>query len=742
MSTKNYQKIDLTITGMTCGACANRIEKGLKKLEGIKNANVNFALESATITYESPIISPTDIFNKLTQLGYSASQKVNETQNKNNKNKELLQQKNRFLFSALLAAPLLWTMFAHFSFTSFFGVPEIFMKPWFQLLLATPIQFIIGYPFYFGAYKALKNKSADMNVLVALGTSAAFFYSLYLVVKSNSLTHSHVTNLYFETSAVLITLILLGKYFEAKTKSQTSASIRSLIKLQAKTATVNRNGQEKIIPIEEVIVDDIVSIKPGEKIPVDGKIIEGATSIDESMLTGESLPVNKSSGQFVYGSTLNQFGFIKIKTEKIGQDSMLAQIIKIVSEAQNSKAPIQRIADRISGIFVPIVILIAIFTFLAWYYLFQPDEFSLAFENAIAVLVIACPCALGLATPTSIMAGSGRAAELGILFKGAEYLETTQKITTIVLDKTGTITKGKPEITDIQFFEIEEQPFLSYVGSAEKNSEHPLAVAIVKNFALKNIAFFPTDNFESMPGFGVRATINKKEVLVGTHQLIKKYEIIINPKYILEISAIEQQGKTVILVAIDGQFCGFIALADTIKESSPLAIKQFKKLGLEVIMITGDNSITAGGIAKQVGIDHVMAEVLPGGKAKQIQLLQSQGKIVAMVGDGINDAPALATANIGIAIGSASDIAIETAHISLIRNDLTAVVDAIMISKKTLTNIKQNLFWALAYNSLGIPIAAMGYLAPWVAGAAMAFSSISVILNALRLQKASTKLSV
>jgi Cu+-exporting ATPase len=735
MASKNYQKIDLNVTGMTCGACAIRIEKGLNNLAGVKNATVNFALESASVTYESSLLSPADIFNKFTKLGYSAVEKTNTTKTENIKNKELIQQKNRFLFSAILSAPLLWTMFAHFSFTSFIWVPDLFMKPWFQLLFAIPVQFIIGFPFYLGAYKSLKNKSADMNVLVAIGTSAAFFYSLYLVIKNNSFTHAHASNLYFETSAVLITLILLGKYFEAKTKSQTSSSIRSLIKLQAKTALIIRDGQEKIVPLEEVIVNDIVSIKPGEKIPVDGTITEGTTSIDESMLTGESLPVNKTVGQLVYGSTLNQLGFIKIKTEKIGQDSMLAQIIKIVSEAQNSKAPIQRIADQISGVFVPIVVFLALLTFLVWYYFINPGEFSLAFENTIAVLVIACPCALGLATPTSIMAGSGRAAELGILFKGAEYLETTQKINTIVLDKTGTITKGKPEVTNIQFINIEEPLFLSYVGSAEKNSEHPLAESIVKNFTLKNIPFYPTEDFESIPGYGLRAFINKKEVLVGTHKLMNKYEVSINPKYIQEIAELEQQGKTVMLVSIGRQFSGFVAVADTIKESSPLAIKQFKDLGLEVIMITGDNSRTAKGIAQQVGIEHVMAEILPSGKAEQIKILQSQGKIVAMVGDGINDAPALATANIGISIGSASDIAIETAHISLIRKDLTTVVDAILISKKTLTNIKQNLFWALAYNSIGIPIAAMGYLAPWVAGAAMAFSSISVILNALRLQK-------
>jgi len=738
MNDKNLQTIDLNISGMTCGACANRIEKGLNKLEGVQSANVNFALETATITYEAPLLTTTRIFNKITQLGYTASQKTTDKINEPEKRKELIQHRNRLLFAAILSAPLLWTMFAHFSFTSFMFVPEIFMKPWFQLALATPIQFIIGFPFYSGAFKAIKNKSADMNVLVAIGTSAAFFYSLYLVFKHNSFMHSHATDLYFETSAVLITLILLGKYFEIKTKTQTSASIRSLIKLKAKTAVVLKDGIETNIPIEEVQVNDIVAIKPGEKIPVDGIIIEGSTSIDESMLTGESLPVNKSLGHLVYGSTLNQFGFIKIKTEKIGQDSMLSQIIKIVSQAQNSKAPIQRIADRISGIFVPIVLLIAAITFCTWYFLIQPDEISYAIENAVAVLVIACPCALGLATPTSIMAGSGRAAELGILFKGAEYLESTQKITTIVLDKTGTITKGKPEITDIHYFDIDEGTFFTAVGSVEKNSEHPLASAIVKSLALKNITFCPLEHFESLPGFGVIAIINSKEVLVGTQQLIKKNKIEITATHSHLISTLEQQGKTVVLVAIEKKLCGFIALADTTKESSAKAVEQFKKLGLEVIMITGDNAKTANSIAKQVGIDQVLAEVLPDGKAKEIQLLQSKGKIVAMVGDGINDAPALATANIGFAIGSASDIAIETAPISLIRNDLTAVVDAFIISKKTMLNIKQNLFWALAYNCLGLPIAAMGLLAPWVAGTAMAFSSISVVLNALRLQKTAT----
>jgi Cu+-exporting ATPase len=571
-----------------------------------------------------------------------------------------------------------------------------------------------------------------MDVLVALGTSAAYFYSLYMSIKEWG---SHSVELYYETSAVLITLIILGKLFESKAKGRSSEAIKKLMGLQAKTARVVRDGIEKEILLEEVIVGDIVYVKPGEKIPVDGEIVEGNSALDESMLTGESVPVDKSIGDLVTGATINKNGFLKIKATKVGRDTVLSQIIKVVEEAQGSKAPIQRLADQISGVFVPIVVGIAVITFLIWYLWISPGEFSVALEKLIAVLVIACPCALGLATPTSIMAGSGRAAEYGILFKGGEHLETTQKITTVLLDKTGTVTTGKPVLTDVLVEKsVDEEEFLYLIGTAEKRSEHPLAEAIVNGIEEKGIQLGELDEFEAIPGFGIKAIIQSKEVLVGTRKLMNVNNIDARAALPL-MEELEKIGKTVMLVSINGQYAGMVAVADTIKSSSKNAITRLIEMGLEVIMITGDNERTAKNIAEQAGIENVIAEVLPDGKANEVKKLQQLGKKVAMVGDGINDAPALAMADIGMAIGTGTDVAMEAADITLIRGDLNSIADAIFMSKKTIRNIKQNLFWAFAYNVIGVPIAAMGFLAPWVAGAAMAFSSVSVVLNALRLQR-------
>ncbi len=728
------EKAEFDITGMTCAACSARIEKGLNKLEGVVKANVNLALEKATVEYNGSALSPADIIKKVENLGYGAHIKEDEKETSDHRQKEIKKQTKKFIISAILSLPLLWAMVGHFSFTSFIWVPEAFMNPWVQLILATPVQFIIGGQFYIGAYKALKNKSANMDVLVALGTSAAYFYSLYLSIMSLSM-ETHSVELYYETSAVLITLIILGKLFEAKAKGRSSEAIKKLMGLQAKTAIVERNGLEQEIPLEEVIVGDILHIKPGEKIPVDGKIIEGNSAIDESMLTGESVPVDKSIGDEVIGATLNKNGFLKVEAKKVGRDTALAQIIKVVEEAQGSKAPIQRLADKISGIFVPIVVGIAVIAFIIWYMWVAPGDFAEALEKMIAILVIACPCALGLATPTSIMAGSGRAAEFGILFKGGEHLEMTHRISTVVLDKTGTVTNGTPILTDVftnQF--VDENEFLSLVASAEKQSEHPLAQAIVQGIKERGIPLTNVTEFEAIPGFGIKAMVDGKELLVGTRKLMNKYNVQVDGA-LAQMDELEKVGKTAMLAAINGQYAGTVAVADTIKETSKMAISRLKNMGLDVIMITGDNQQTALAIAKQAGIDHVIAEVLPEGKADEIKKLQSQGKKVAMVGDGINDAPALAVADIGMAIGTGTDVAMEAADITLIRGDLNSIADAIFMSKKTITNIKQNLFWALAYNSLGIPIAALGFLAPWLAGAAMAFSSVSVVLNALRLQK-------
>ncbi|OLO39994.1 copper-translocating P-type ATPase [Priestia megaterium] len=730
------EKAEFAITGMTCAACSTRIEKGLNKLEGVTKASVNLALETASVEYSPSQIAPQDITQRVQKLGYGAKLKLEEKEEEQSyREKELSKQKKgKFWFSFILSVPLLWAMVSHFTFTSFIPLPHMLMNPWVQLALATPVQFVVGKQFYVGAFKALRNKSANMDVLVALGTSAAYFYSLYSSLKSLG-SSAHTNQLYYETSAILITLILLGKLFEANAKGRSSEAIKKMMGLQAKTAVVIREGAEVKIPVEEVQKGEVIFIKPGEKVPVDGEIIEGQSALDESMLTGESVPVDKNIGDKVIGATLNKNGFLKIKATNVGKETALAQIIKVVEEAQGSKAPIQRLADYISGIFVPIVVGIALLTFFVWYIWIAPGEFAPALEKLIAVLVIACPCALGLATPTSIMAGSGRAAEFGILFKGGEHLEATHKIDTILLDKTGTVTNGTPELTDVRVAQgYEENELLQLVASAERLSEHPLAQALVAGIKNKGIEIQDPVSFEAIPGYGVKATVQERELLVGTRKLMNQYKVNINTA-LEEMTNLEREGKTAMLVALDGKYAGMLAVADTIKATSKEAVSRLKEMGLEVMMITGDNRQTAQAIAMQAGIEHVIAEVLPEGKAEEVKKLQQQGKKVAMVGDGINDAPALALADIGMAIGTGTDVAMEAADITLMRGDLMSIADAIEMSRKTISNIKQNLFWAMGYNTLGIPIAAVGLLAPWVAGAAMAFSSVSVVLNALRLQR-------
>lgn len=727
------QKAEFDITGMTCAACSTRIEKGLNKMEGVTTATVNLALERATIEFNPSEVTIADIIAKVENLGYGAHQKQDDKGQVDHREKVIKDQQCKFIISAILSLPLLWTMVGHFSFTSFLYVPDILMNPWFQLILATPVQFIIGKQFYVGAYKSLRNGTANMDVLVVMGTSAAYFYSVYQVIITAGTHHS--PHLYFETSAVLITLIILGKLFEAKAKGRSSEAIKKLMGLQAKTAIVLREGIEKEVPLEEVVIGDTILVKPGEKIPVDGEVVEGITAVDESMLTGESLPVDKKAGDVLYGSTINKNGFIQMKATKVGRDTALAQIIKVVEDAQGSKAPIQRLADQISGIFVPIVVGIAILTFLVWIIWVQPGEFTPALEVLIAVLVIACPCALGLATPTSIMAGSGRSAEFGILFKGGEHLEQTQGIDTVVVDKTGTVTHGKPVLTDVLVAKgQDEEKFLSLIGAAEKQSEHPLAEAIVQGIGEKGIELGNVQFFEAIPGYGVQATVSGQGVVIGTRKLMQQYGIDITA-VLPAMEKLESDGKTAMLAGINGQYAGLVAVADTIKDTSRQAIRRLQEMSIKVIMMTGDNERTARAIGKGVGVDAVIAEVLPEGKAEEVKKLQQQGKKVAMVGDGINDAPALATADVGMAIGTGTDVAMEAADITLIRGDLNSIADAILMSRKTMRNIKQNLFWAFAYNTIGIPIAAAGFLAPWVAGAAMAFSSVSVVLNALRLQR-------
>ncbi|MDU2777890.1 MAG: heavy metal translocating P-type ATPase [Staphylococcus epidermidis] len=721
------EQVELNINGMTCAACSNRIEKVLNQTQGVQQATVNLTTEQALIKYYPSATNTEALIKRIQNIGYDAETKTSSKAQSNRKKQELKHKRNKLIISAILSLPLLLVMVVHISPIS---IPSILVNPWVQLILSTPVQFIIGWQFYVGAYKNLRNGSTNMDVLVAVGTSAAYFYSIYAMMMW--LTHqTHHPHLYFETSAILITLILLGKYLEARAKSQTTNALSELLNLQAKEARVIKENKEIMLPLDKVKVGDTLLIKPGEKIPVDGKVTKGDTSIDESMLTGESIPVEKSSGDSVIGSTMNKNGSIMIEATQVGGDTALSHIIKVVEDAQSSKAPIQRLADIISGYFVPIVVSIAVITFIIWIIFVHPGQFEPALVSAISVLVIACPCALGLATPTSIMVGTGRAAENGILFKGGQFVERAHYVDTIVLDKTGTITNGQPVVTDY----VGDNDTLQLLASAENASEHPLADAIVTYAKDKGLNLLDNDTFKSIPGHGIKATIHQQQILVGNRKLMNDYNISISNKLNDQLNHYEHLGQTAMMIAVDNQINGIIAVADTVKNDAKQAIKELRNMNIDVVMLTGDNNRTAQTIAKQVGIEHVIAEVLPEEKAHQISLLQDKGKQVAMVGDGINDAPALVKADIGMAIGTGAEVAIEAADITILGGDLLLVPKAIKASKATIKNIRQNLFWAFGYNVAGIPIAACGLLAPWIAGAAMALSSVSVVMNALRLKK-------
>lgn len=718
---------EFDITGMTCAACSNRIEKVLNKQPAIQNATVNLSTEVATVDYYPGNMDESDIIERIKKLGYDATLKSEEQSDR--KENELRRKKYKLILAAVLSLPLLLTMLTHL-----FGIhlPHIFMNPWFQFAFAFPVQFIIGWQFYTGAYKSLRSGSANMDVLVALGTSAAFFYSLYESIKwMRGLTND--PHLYFETSAVLITLILFGKYLEARAKSQTTNALSILLNLQAKDARVMRNGKEQLVSIDALQVGDHIIVKPGEKVPVDGVIIKGNSSVDESMLTGESIPVEKHMGDKVIGATMNKNGSFTMEATKVGKDTALQSIVKIVESAQGSKAPIQRMADVISGYFVPIVVGIAILTFIVWM-LFVKQGFEASLVAAISVLVIACPCALGLATPTSIMVGTGRAAEHGILFKGGEHLERTHEIDTIVLDKTGTITKGEPEVTDF----TGDDRALQYLASSEQSSEHPLASAIVKYAEAQAVSLEEVSHFEAVPGHGIRTQIDNEDIYVGNRKLMQQYNIEIET-FEPNMQLFEAQGKTAMMIAYEGKVQGIVAVQDTVKPSAKDAIDELKAMGIEVIMLTGDNTRTAQAIASEVGIAEVIAEVLPEDKAEKVKALQAQGRKVAMVGDGVNDAPALALSDIGIAIGTGTEVAIEAADVTILGGELTLIPEAIKLSHATIRNVKQNLGFAFGYNVIGIPFAALGLLAPWIAGLAMALSSVSVVSNALRLKSVKIK---
>ena len=737
MTEKNY-----TVTGMNCAACANAVEKALNKNNDI-NASVNFATEKLNIEYDEKKYNFDKIREIVESAGYGLVEDMTEDKKMELYQEKIKSLKNRLILAIIFVVPLLYISMGHMLGAA---LPE-FLNPKVHPLNFALAQFVLTLPiiyagrdFFSHGFKNLVRKSPTMDSLIAIGATAAILYGIYATFRIVTVDPEAHMDLYYESAGTIITLILFGKLLEAKTKGQTSSAIKKLIGLQPKKAKIIENGAEKEVLIENLKVGDIVIVKPGEKIAVDGRIVEGATSVDESMLTGESLPVSKKVGDKVVGGSINKNGSIRFEATEIGKNTVLSQIIKLVEEAQGSKAQISRMADIVAAYFVPIVIGIAIITGIAWF--LSGSGLVTALSFFIAVLVIACPCALGLATPTSIMVGTGKGAENGILIKSGEALETAYKIKTVVFDKTGTITKGKPVLTDlIAYGKYNENELLKIAASVENDSEHPLAEAIVNEAKEKNIEIKPYEKFRAMPGYGIRATFEGKEVQIGNRKLMenRKINVEISQK---DYDILSNEGKTPMYISIDNELAGLVAVADVIKETSKEAIEKLKKMGIKTIMLTGDNEKTAKFIAKQVGIDDVISEVLPYQKSQKVKELQEKDEFVAMVGDGINDSPALAQANVGIAIGNGTDVAIESADIVLIRNDLRDVAGAIALSKATITNIKENLFWALFYNVLGIPFAAGIFYAffngpkldPMIAAFAMSFSSVSVLGNALRLK--------
>ncbi len=743
------KKYLFSVKGMSCASCVGRVEKVLSKVEGVGSVTVNLASHQAQVHVKDSSFQTQRVIDAVTKLGYEAAllDEVNEDTAAEDQEKERIKLKKDFTYAAIVTTIVLIGSIPHMMAGWGEWVPAILASPYVLLLLTTYVQLVPGWRFYRNSYKILKNKSADMNVLVAMGTTSAWLYSGALTLFPETLTGMGFPNeLYYDVTTVITTLILLGRYFEAKAKGKTSNAIKKLMSLQAKTARVVRNGQEMEIPIDEVMLDDEITVRPGERVPVDGVVIKGNSSVDESMLTGESIPIEKSAGDEVIGATINKSGSFTFRATKVGKETALAQIIRMVNEAQGSKAPIQRIVDVVSAYFVPVVVFIASLSALVWYFIGPDPSLIFALSTFIAVLIIACPCALGLATPTAIMVGTEKGAENGVLIKDAASLEKAHKTNTVVLDKTGTITEGKPVLTDIVVTSstLSEDELLTIAASIETASEHPLGEAIVQAAKERGLKLFEPENFQAIVGHGIEATFDGKEVLIGNLKLMKEKNVEIeNIK--AEAEKLAHEGKTPMYVAENGVCAGVIAVADTLKKDSIKAVSEMKKMGLEVVMITGDHYKTAEAIARQAGIDRFIAEVLPEDKAKEVKLLQDEGKVVAMVGDGINDAPALAQSDVGIAIGTGTDVAMETANITLMRGDIMSVVTALRLSKATMRMIWQNLGWAFGYNIVLIPVAAgllfpvFGLLLnPMLAGAAMAFSSVSVVLNTLRLRKFKT----